>query len=69
MVDGNTSFIRSTTLNWIRDRTAYMGMKDIYQTASERVDDVVDIPLCTVMEALEIDTNEITSLMDEIEEG
>ncbi|WP_431078401.1 hypothetical protein [Bacillus pacificus] len=48
---------------------AYMGVKDIYQIASERVDDVTDIPLCTVMEALEIDPNEIVSLMDEIEEG
>ncbi|EEM68502.1 MULTISPECIES: hypothetical protein [Bacillus cereus group] len=46
-----------------------MGVKDIYQIASERVDDVADIPLCTVMEALEIDTNEIVSSMDEIEEG
>lgn len=56
-------------LNWIRNRMAYMGVKDIYQIASERVDDVTDIPLCTVMEALEIDPNEIVSLMDEIEEG
>ncbi|MBL3848169.1 hypothetical protein V4483_25495 [Bacillus paranthracis] len=46
-----------------------MGVKDIYQIASERVNDVADIPLCTVMKALEIDPNEIVSLMDEIEEG
>lgn len=46
-----------------------MGLKDIYKIASERVGDVADIPLCTVMEALEIDTNEVVSLMDEIEEG
>ncbi|MGM2815352.1 hypothetical protein ACS2Q8_25820 [Bacillus cereus group sp. Bce007] len=46
-----------------------MGLKDIYQIASERADDVTDIPLCTVMEALEIDLNEIVSLMVEIEEG
>ncbi|WP_179864195.1 hypothetical protein [Bacillus cereus] len=46
-----------------------MGVKDIYQIASERVGDVADIPLITVMEALEIDPNEIVSLMDEIEEG
>ncbi|MFJ6034297.1 hypothetical protein ACIQFL_28775 [Bacillus toyonensis] len=46
-----------------------MGVKDIYQIAAERVNDVCDIPLCTVMEALEADPNEIVSLMDEIEEG
>ncbi|WP_179880288.1 hypothetical protein [Bacillus cereus] len=46
-----------------------MGIKDIYQIAAERVNDVADIPLCTVMETLEIDTNEIVSLMSEIEEG
>ncbi|EJV42176.1 hypothetical protein IEK_05842 [Bacillus toyonensis] len=46
-----------------------MGVKDIYQIATERVDDVCDIPLCTVMETLEIDPNGIVSLMDEIEEG
>lgn len=55
--------------NWIRYRVAYMGIKDIYQIAAERVNDVADIPLCTVMETLEIDTNEIVSLMSEIEEG
>lgn len=56
-------------LNWIRNGLAYMGVKDIYQIASERVNDVADIPLCTVMEVLEIDPNEIVGLMDEIEEG
>lgn len=56
-------------LNRIRDRLACMGVKDIYQIAVERVNDVCDIPLCTVMETLEIDPNEIVSLMDEIEEG
>ncbi|ACH42301.1 hypothetical protein IEBH_gp44 [Bacillus phage IEBH] len=56
-------------LNRIRNRVAYMGIKDIYQIASERVNDVADIPLCTVMKALEIDPNEIVSFMDEIEEG
>jgi hypothetical protein len=45
-----------------------MGVKDIYQFASERVDDVADIPLCTVMEVLEIDPNETVRLMDEVEE-
>ncbi|EDX59465.1 hypothetical protein BC03BB108_E0019 (plasmid) [Bacillus cereus 03BB108] len=45
------------------------GVKDIYQIAAERVNDVCDIPLCTVMEVLEIDPNEIVSLMSEIEEG
>ncbi|WP_255255995.1 hypothetical protein [Bacillus cereus group sp. BfR-BA-01322] len=44
-------------------------MKDVYELAIERVNDVCDIPLITVMEALEIDPNEIVSLMDEIEEG
>ena len=56
-------------LNRIGNRMAYMGVKDIYQIAAERVNDVCDIPLCTVMEALEADPNEIVSLMDEIEEG
>lgn len=56
-------------LNRIRDRLAYMGVNDIYQIAAERVNDACDIPLCAVMEVLEIDPNEIVSLMDEIEEG
>ncbi|AEW58604.1 TPA: hypothetical protein ACOQ34_005671 [Bacillus cereus] len=46
-----------------------MGVNDIYQIAAERVNDACDIPLCAVMEVLEIDPNEIVSLMDEIEEG
>ncbi|TKI94243.1 hypothetical protein FC699_16045 [Bacillus wiedmannii] len=39
--------------------------KDIYEISAERVNDVCGIPLCTVMETLEIDPNEIVSLMDE----
>lgn len=69
MVYCNDCFISAAILIGIRNGLAYMGVKDIYQIASERADDVVDIPLCSVMETLEIDPNEIVSLMDEIEEG
>ncbi|MFA2628358.1 hypothetical protein ACQVST_26390 [Bacillus cereus] len=44
-------------------------MKDVYELAAERVNDVGAIPLEKVMEELGINPNSVIELMDEIEEG